>query len=49
MVEDPDVGKVGSIAYEAIIPIWGGGEAQLWLESFLGFEPRMVMLKLKID
>jgi len=32
-----------SIAYVAIGPIWG---EQLWLKGFLGFEPRVVKLKL---
>jgi len=28
--------------------LWGaGGEALLWMEGFLGFEPRMVMFKVK--
>jgi len=35
------------IVYVAIGPIGGGG--QLWLESFLGFEARVVKLKLKTD
>ena len=32
-----------SIVYDAMGPIWG---EQLWLEGFLGFEPRVVKLKL---
>ena len=34
-----------SIVYDAVGPIWG---EQLWLEGFLGFEPRVVVLKLKM-
>jgi hypothetical protein len=32
-----------SIVYDAMGPIWG---EQLWLGGFLGFEPRVVKLKL---
>ena len=35
-----------SIAYMAVGPMWG---EQLWLEGFLGFEPRVVKLKLTMN
>jgi len=38
-------GMLRSISYDAVGPIWG---KQLWLEGFLGFEPRVVKLKLKM-
>ena len=34
---------LSSIVYDVMGPIWG---EQLWLEGFLGFEPRVVKLKL---
>ena len=41
-----DASILRSAAYVAIGPIWG---EQLWLEGLLGFEPRVVKLKLTID
>jgi len=38
------MGKMWTIAQEAIGLIW---EHNFWLEGFLGFEPRIVMLKVK--
>jgi len=45
-VKNSDASMLRSIAYVAIGPIWG---EQIWLEGFLGFEPRVVKLKLTMD
>jgi len=41
-----DASKLRSVAYVAIGPIWG---KRLWLEGFLGSEPRVVKLKSAMD
>jgi len=46
VVKNFNMSILRSIAYMVIGPIWG---EQLWLEGFLGFETRVVKLKLTLD
>ena len=46
-VGDHDVHKVRTTAHDAI-DLYEGGGGIIWLEGFLGFEPRMVMSKVRL-